>query len=85
MLDQSGPRRRRYVTTSPGVQVLDQPGRVDFIIRKPEPKWVSNVTFGGPERRTLYVTCCDSVWKLRLRTTGFDPWKALVTPQKTGL
>lgn len=76
---------RIYVTTSLGVQVLDQPGRVNFIIRKPEPKWLSNVTFGGADRKTLYVTCGDSVWKRRLSTTGVDPWKAPVTPPKPGL
>ena len=34
---------RTYVTTQLGIQVLDQPGRVHFIIRKPQDAWLSNV------------------------------------------
>lgn len=76
---------RIYVTTSLGVQVLDQLGRVNLIISRPEAKWLSNVTFGGPDRTTLYVTCGDKVWCRRIQATGVDPWKAAVKPPKPGL
>jgi sugar lactone lactonase YvrE/enterochelin esterase-like enzyme len=63
---------RTYVTTTLGVQVLDQPGRVHFIISKPKSAWLSNVVFGGPDRDTLYVTCGDSVYKRRVNAKGID-------------
>ncbi len=61
---------RTYVTTALGLQVLDQPGRVHFIIRRPKKAWLSNVVFGGENRDTLYVTCGDCVYKRRILATG---------------
>ncbi|MEQ9407509.1 MAG: SMP-30/gluconolactonase/LRE family protein [Fuerstiella sp.] len=76
---------RTYVATSLGLQVLDQPGRVHFIIRKPKDAWLSNVVFGGPDRNILYVTCGDSVYKRKINATGVDPWKPPITPPKPRL
>ena len=76
---------RMYVTTALGVQVMDQLGRVNLILRKPKDAWLSNVIFGGPERDVLYVTCGDSVFKRRIRATGVDPWKDPAKPPKPGL
>jgi sugar lactone lactonase YvrE len=76
---------RVYVTTALGIQVLDQPGRVNFIIRKPKAAWLSNVTFGGPDRDVLYVTCGDSVWKRRIRARGVDTAQAPIKPPRPGL
>lgn len=76
---------RVYVTTSMGVQILDQPGRVNFIIRKPKEAWLSNIKFGGPDRDVLYVTCGDSVFKRKVNAKGVDPWKAAIKPPKPGL
>ena len=76
---------RMYVTTSLGVQVLDQLGRVNLILNKPKDAWLSNVIFGGPKRDVLYVTCGDSVYKRRINATGVDPWKEPVKVPKPGL
>lgn len=76
---------RMYVTTSLGVQVLDQLGRVNLILNKPKDAWLSNVIFGGPKRDVLYVTCGDSVFKRRINATGVDPWKEPVKVPKPGL
>ena len=76
---------RTYVATRLGVQVLDQPGRVHFIIRKPQPASLSNVVLGGPERDVLFATCGDSVYRRRLRATGVDLWKAPAKPPKPRL
>ncbi len=76
---------RTYVTTALGIQVLDQPGRVHFIIRKPKHAWLSNVVFGGANRDILYVTCGDSVYRRRIQTTGVDSWKKPVKPPKPRL
>ena len=76
---------RVYVTTALGIQVLDQPGRVNFIISKPAPQWLSNVTFGGKDGDLLYVTCGDSVWKRRIRAKGIQPALGPIKPPKPGL
>ena len=76
---------RVYVTTAMGVQILDQLGRVNFIISKPQNAWLSNAKFGGTDRDILYVTCGDSVFKRRLKATGVDSWKAAIKPPKPGL
>jgi len=67
---------RTYVTTKVGLQVLDQPGRVHIILRKPSNGWLSNVVFGGPQLDTLYVTCGDKVFKRKVNTKGVNPWQA---------
>lgn len=76
---------RMYVTTSLGVQILDQLGRVNLILSKPKDAWLSNVIFGGPKRDVLYVTCGDSVYKRRINATGVDSWKEPVKAPKPGL
>jgi gluconolactonase len=76
---------RTYVATSLGVQVLDQPGRVNFIIRKPQPGALANVVLGGPERNVLYATCGDSVYKRRINAIGVDLRKQPVNVPKPRL
>ena len=76
---------RMYVTTSLGIQVLDQLGRVNFIISRPKAAWLSNVAFGGPDRDLLYVTCSDSVYSRRLNAKGVDSWKPPLKNPKPGL
>ncbi|HYP12508.1 MAG TPA: SMP-30/gluconolactonase/LRE family protein, partial [Bryobacteraceae bacterium] len=58
-----------YVTTAIGLQICDQPGRVVAILEKPAAR-LSNVKFGGPDMKTLYVTAGDKVFKRRVRRTG---------------
>jgi gluconolactonase len=76
---------RMYVTTTMGVQVLDQLGRVNLILNKPGDGWLSNVTFGGPKKDVLYATCGDSVFKRRIKATGVDPRLEPAKPPKPGL
>lgn len=76
---------RIYVTTNTGIQILDALGRVNFIISSPSRQWLSNATFGGPNRDILYVTCGDSVFRRKLNATGVQPWKTPVTPPKPRL
>lgn len=61
---------RLYVTTEMGLQFCDQAGRVNGIIRKPQPAWLSNVALGGPDLNTLYVTCGDKVYRRKVQTKG---------------
>ena len=76
---------RLYVTTSAGLQFCDQAGRVNGIISSPQRAWLSNVTFGGPENQTLYVTCGDKVYKRKVRATGVHSRAEPITPQKPRL
>ncbi|RLS29207.1 MAG: hypothetical protein DWH78_14960 [Planctomycetota bacterium] len=76
---------RMYVTTSLGIQVFDQLGRVNFIISRPKAAWLSNVAFGGPDRDLMYVTCGDSVYSRRLNAKGVNSWKPPLKIPKPGL
>ncbi len=76
---------RTYVTTALGLQVLDQPGRVHFIISKPQNAWLSNVVFAGPDSNVLYVTCGDSVYRRKISAKGVNPANAPIKPPKPRL
>ncbi|MBV8573290.1 MAG: SMP-30/gluconolactonase/LRE family protein [Acidobacteriaceae bacterium] len=63
-----------YIATKSGIQVCDQPGRVFAILRKPSPADPSNVVFGGPDFKMLYVTAKDKVYRRRMLHRGYVPW-----------
>jgi len=71
---------RLYVTTSLGLQVCDQAGRVNSIIPKPQRAWLANVVFGGADLDTLFVTCTDKVYKRKTRAKGYTPFRAPFMP-----
>jgi sugar lactone lactonase YvrE/enterochelin esterase-like enzyme len=75
---------RLYVTTAIGLQVCDQPGRVNAIIRKPQAGPLANVVFAGPDLQTLYVTAGDKVFRRKVRAKGVLPWQP-VKPPRPGL
>ncbi|MEX2303668.1 MAG: SMP-30/gluconolactonase/LRE family protein [Bryobacterales bacterium] len=75
---------RLYVTTSLGLQVCDQTGRVNAIISKPQPGPLANVVFAGPDLQTLYVTAGDKVFRTKVRAKGVRPWE-LSQPPRPGL
>ncbi|MBS1812185.1 MAG: SMP-30/gluconolactonase/LRE family protein [Acidobacteria bacterium] len=64
---------RLYVATRLGVQICDQAGRVNAILTTPNGK-SSNLTFGGPDFDTLYVTAGDKVYKRKLKVKGANAW-----------
>ena len=70
-----------YITSEQGIQISDQPGRINAILNKPQPGLISNVTFAGPELRTLYVTAEDKVFKRKLRRTGVKRWEKSIPPR----
>jgi gluconolactonase len=57
-----------YITSALGLQVFDAAGKFLGIIALPEQP--ANVTFGGPDRRTLYVTARTSLYTMPMETTG---------------
>lgn len=73
-----------YVATKLGVQVCDQPGRVNAILPTPNRR-VSNLVFGGEKFDTLFATCGDKVYKRKLNTTGANAWGAPNKPPRPRL
>ena len=74
------------VATAMGIQVCDQPGRVNLIIPPPPgARFPSNLCFGGPDLKTLYVTAGDKVFKRATKLTGIRAWEKPVMPPKPGL
>jgi sugar lactone lactonase YvrE/enterochelin esterase-like enzyme len=70
---------RLYVATRMGIQVCDQPGRVNAIIPTPNGR-VSNLCFGGPEFNILYATCGDRVYKRKVKVQGAQAFQPPLKP-----
>ena len=51
-----------------GIWIVSPAGEQLEMIEVPE--FCSNVTFGGPNRRTLYITCQDKVYSLAMNVRG---------------
>jgi gluconolactonase len=56
-----------YITTN-AVEVYDLKGKLLGKIDLPE--WPSNVTFGGPDKDTLFITARTSVYSIKTNTKG---------------
>ncbi len=69
-----------YVATRMGVQICDQPGRVNAILSPPDPGALSSLVFGGPDLDTLFVASGDRVFRRRLRRRGLAPGELLQPP-----
>lgn len=61
-------RGNLYITSGLGIQVFDPEGQRLGIIEFPEQP--ANVTFGGPDRKTLYVTARTSLYSAEMEATG---------------
>lgn len=71
------------VATSLGVQICDQPGRVNFIIPQPlGERHPSNVFLF---ENTLYATCGTKVFKRKIKLTGAPAWEPPGNPGKPQL
>jgi gluconolactonase len=57
-----------YVTSQIGVQVFDPAGKFLGSIAFPEQP--ANVAFGGPNRKTLYVTARTSLYTVPMEAAG---------------
>jgi gluconolactonase len=55
--------------TGRGVTVFDKTGKKIEQIDVPEP-WTGNVSFGGKDRRTLFITATKGLYAIRLRVRG---------------
>jgi gluconolactonase len=55
--------------TGNGVTVFNSAG--EKILHIPVNKeWTANVTFGGKDRKTLFITAMDSLFSLEMNVTG---------------
>jgi gluconolactonase len=70
---------RLYVTTSMGIQVCDQPGRVNCIIPTPNGR-IANLCFGGPDFSTIFATCGDRVYKRKVKVKGANAYQDPIKP-----
>ena len=71
------------VATAMGVQICDQPGRVNLIVPSPVgERHPSNVFLHG---NTLYATCGTKVFKRKIQLKGASGWAAPVKPPKPRL
>ncbi|HEY6362368.1 MAG TPA: SMP-30/gluconolactonase/LRE family protein [Vicinamibacterales bacterium] len=59
---------RLYVSTAAGIQVVDPRGKHLGIVRLPSV--ARNVAFGGKERRTLYLTALESLYRVQMLADG---------------
>lgn len=57
-----------YITTGLGIQVVSPAGKLLGIIEIPEHP--ANVTFGGPESKTLYITARKGLYRCEMEATG---------------
>jgi gluconolactonase len=59
-----------YVTTVTGIQVFDASGR--YLGTIAVPRQPANLAFAGPDKRTLYITARDGLYRLRMLSQGPD-------------
>jgi gluconolactonase len=59
-----------YLTNKAGVTVFNSSGTQIANIVIPEP-WTANVTFGGKDKKTLFITASKSVYTLQMRVHGY--------------
>lgn len=57
-----------YITSALGVQVFSPTGKLLGIIEVPEQP--ANVSFGGPENKTLYITARTGLYKCEMKVAG---------------
>lgn len=62
-----------YITSELGIQVFNTEGKLLGIIKFPEQP--ANVTFGGTEMKTLYVTARTSLYSVKMESKGHTFFK----------
>jgi len=61
--------------TGEGVAVFDRTGREIERIPVPDEQWTANVSFGGRDRRMLFITASRGLYGVRTSTTGANASK----------
>ena len=66
---------RNLYLTGEGVMVYNEEGRQIDSIRVPDERWTANVSFGGNDRRTLFITASTGLYAIRMRVKGANAAK----------
>ena len=61
--------------TGDGVTVFDGAGTQIDHIQVPNERWTANVSFGGNDRRMLFITASTGLYGIRMRVTGANAAK----------
>ena len=61
--------------TGEGVIVFDGAGHQIEHIQVPDERWTANVSFGGKDRRTLFITASTGLYAIRMRVAGANASK----------
>jgi gluconolactonase len=61
--------------TGDGVLVFDHAGHQIEHIRIPNERWTGNVSFGGRDRQTLFITASTGLYAIRMRVKGANAAK----------
>jgi gluconolactonase len=62
-------RKGNIYLTGKGVTVFDKNGTQIEHIDVNEP-WTANITFGGKDRKTLFITASKAVYTLKMKVKG---------------
>ena len=55
--------------------VFDKSGRQIEHIQVPDERWTANVSFGGKDRHTLFITASTGLYAIRMRVQGANAAK----------
>jgi len=61
--------------TGDGVAVFDKTGSQIEQIKVPGERWTANVSFGGKDRQTLFITASSGLYAVRMRVKGANAAK----------
>jgi sugar lactone lactonase YvrE len=70
-----------YFSTSAGLQVADNEGRIAGLISPPTDGPISGLVFGGAGFKELYVISGGTIYKRRTRAMGYLPFRAPINPE----
>jgi gluconolactonase len=59
---------RVYVTSVTGIQVFDRKG--EYLGTIQTPRQPANLAFGGKDKKTLYITAREGLYKVRMLAQG---------------
>ncbi|MFK7738404.1 MAG: alpha/beta hydrolase-fold protein [Pirellulaceae bacterium] len=76
---------RLFVASPIGIQVLDQLGRVNFIIKPPSREPLTGISFAGGAKDQLFVTTPKSVYRRQIKTRGATSFGPAIKPPKPRL
>lgn len=76
---------RAYVSSSLGVQIMDQLGRVHVILSKPSRAAITSMVIGKTTRDTLYVSDGQAIYARKLKIKGVKSFEAPIAPPKPAL